>query len=159
MEHCWQIKQREKRKRKNRRHRHITLKKMRSASMGTNPRFFDTQKLYSLSLSQGYRTPWTTLRAQFDLERDVQVKLRTMLRGKCTNGIESTSAALELVWHPKLTGIWFTCSLCGSPLPCVTHLWVCDSPVRCALQWDSLILRVMAHTWKLRWWYTLFIRL
>ncbi|XP_031427932.1 interleukin-13 receptor subunit alpha-2 isoform X2 [Clupea harengus] len=54
---------------------------------------------------KGYRTPWTTLRAQFDLERDVQVKLRTMLRGKCTNGIESTSAALELVWHPKLTGV------------------------------------------------------
>lgn len=53
---------------------------------------------------KGFRTSRTSLRAQFDLERDVQVKLRTMLRGTCTGDVELSSTALELSWPPHLAG-------------------------------------------------------
>ncbi|XP_076129947.1 interleukin-13 receptor subunit alpha-2 [Alosa pseudoharengus] len=66
---------------------------------------------YQLDYFNTYRNQWrgvrtfrTSLQAQFDLERDVQVKLRTMLRGKCTGGVERSSSTLELVWPPHLAG-------------------------------------------------------
>ncbi|XP_063058379.1 interleukin-13 receptor subunit alpha-2 isoform X2 [Engraulis encrasicolus] len=54
---------------------------------------------------RAYRTPRTSFIAQFDLGQDVRVKLRTMLRGKCTKGVERSSETLERTWPPHLTGV------------------------------------------------------
>ncbi|XP_035523210.1 interleukin-13 receptor subunit alpha-2 [Morone saxatilis] len=70
-------------------------------------------KQYQLEYFDTYRDSWTTIRttrrtysAQFDLTKDVRVRLYTLLSGPCTNGtmIKSTSYT-ELVQKPTNTGV------------------------------------------------------
>ncbi|KAL2094225.1 hypothetical protein ACEWY4_008944 [Coilia grayii] len=78
-----------------------TLHNLTDCSVRYQLEYFSTYK----NEWRGYRTPRTSFRAQFDLERDVRVRLGTMLRGSCTNGVERTSPPRELLWPPHLTGV------------------------------------------------------
>ncbi|KAA8587030.1 hypothetical protein FQN60_000866 [Etheostoma spectabile] len=69
--------------------------------------------LYQLEYFNTYRDSWTAIRsnrktysAQFDLMKDVRVRVYTLLSGPCTNGtmLKSTSYA-ELVQKPPGTGV------------------------------------------------------
>lgn len=73
----------------------------------------DCSELYQLEYFDTYRNSWNLIRmvdrthsAQFDLMKDVQVRVYTLLNGPCTNGtmIKSKSYA-ELVQKPPSTGI------------------------------------------------------
>ncbi|XP_076605838.1 interleukin-13 receptor subunit alpha-2 isoform X2 [Chaetodon auriga] len=70
-------------------------------------------KLYQLEYFNTYRDSWTAIRttwrtysAQFDLMKDVRVRVYTLLSGPCTNGttIKSTNYT-ELVQKPAGTGV------------------------------------------------------
>ncbi|XP_068571854.1 interleukin-13 receptor subunit alpha-2 isoform X1 [Cebidichthys violaceus] len=70
-------------------------------------------KMYQLEYFNTYRNSWTAIRmsrtehsAQFDLMKDVRVRVYTLLSGSCTNGtmIKSTSYT-ELVQKPSSTGV------------------------------------------------------
>ncbi|XP_031176293.1 interleukin-13 receptor subunit alpha-2 isoform X3 [Sander lucioperca] len=70
-------------------------------------------KLYQVEYFNTYRDTWTVIRsdrrthsAQFDLMKDVRVRVYTLLSGPCTNGtmIKSTSYT-ELVQKPPNTGV------------------------------------------------------
>lgn len=54
---------------------------------------------------QTSRTPMTTYSAQFDLSKDVQIRVYTILNGECTNNtmIKSENYA-EMVLKPPSTG-------------------------------------------------------
>ncbi|XP_026185016.1 interleukin-13 receptor subunit alpha-2 isoform X1 [Mastacembelus armatus] len=69
--------------------------------------------LYQLEYFNTYRNDWTAIRtsrrsytAQFDLMKDIRVRVYTLLSGPCTNGsmIKSTNY-IELVQKPPSTGI------------------------------------------------------
>ncbi|XP_030636957.1 interleukin-13 receptor subunit alpha-2 isoform X2 [Chanos chanos] len=66
---------------------------------------------YQLQFYDTYRGDWTGIRtsrlsysAQFDLMKPIRVRLRTLLRGKCTNGTEIQSEEVELIQEPDLKG-------------------------------------------------------
>ncbi|XP_022618249.1 interleukin-13 receptor subunit alpha-2-like isoform X2 [Seriola dumerili] len=70
-------------------------------------------KLYQLEYFDTYKNSWTAIRtpsrsysAQFDLMKDIRVRVYTLLSGPCTNGtmIKSTSYT-ELVQKPPTTGV------------------------------------------------------
>ncbi|XP_073336216.1 interleukin-13 receptor subunit alpha-2 isoform X2 [Pagrus major] len=70
-------------------------------------------KLYQLEYFDTYRNSWSAVRtprrkysAQFDLMKDVRVRVYTLLNGPCTNGtlIKSTNYT-ELVQKPPSTGV------------------------------------------------------
>ncbi|XP_038145072.1 interleukin-13 receptor subunit alpha-2 [Cyprinodon tularosa] len=74
------------------------------------------QLQYQLEYFNAYKNKWEVLRtlsttysAQFDLSKDVQVKVFTILNGECTNNkmIKSKDYS-ELVVKPPNTGIWDT---------------------------------------------------
>lgn len=50
------------------------------------------------------RTVRTWYRAQFDLEKEVRVRISTVLKGACTNGTELKSTFTEMVLQPNNTG-------------------------------------------------------
>lgn len=61
------------------------------------------------SLFQTIRTTHLSFHAQFDLGKEVRVKVFTLLRGSCTNNSELLSPPAELVLQPSGTGktkIW-----------------------------------------------------
>ncbi|XP_054482329.1 interleukin-13 receptor subunit alpha-2 [Anoplopoma fimbria] len=73
----------------------------------------ECSKLYQLEYFNAYKNSWTAVRmvmtdysAQFDLMKDVRVRVYTLLSGPCTNGtmIKSTSYA-ELVQKPASKGV------------------------------------------------------
>ncbi|XP_037322576.2 interleukin-13 receptor subunit alpha-2 isoform X2 [Pungitius pungitius] len=73
----------------------------------------DCSKLYHLEYFDTYRNSWDAIRtpgteysAQFDLMKDVRVRVYTVLRGSCTNGtvVQSRDFA-ELVQKPSSTGV------------------------------------------------------
>ncbi|XP_028838845.1 interleukin-13 receptor subunit alpha-2-like isoform X1 [Denticeps clupeoides] len=53
---------------------------------------------------KGIRTSQTSVRDQFDLEQAVQLKLKTIVKGKCTNGTELHSSTVHLEQSPQHTG-------------------------------------------------------
>ncbi|XP_070773377.1 interleukin-13 receptor subunit alpha-2 isoform X1 [Enoplosus armatus] len=70
-------------------------------------------KLYQLEYFDTYRDSWSAIRttrrtysAQFDLMKDVRVRVYTLLSGPCTNGTMIKSAGYtELVQRPPSTGV------------------------------------------------------
>ncbi|MEQ2221882.1 hypothetical protein ILYODFUR_020219, partial [Ilyodon furcidens] len=71
---------------------------------------------YQLEYFNTYKNRWETLRmpgrtysAQFDLSKDVQVRVSTILNGECTNNTAIKSKEYtEVVKKPPSTGIWDT---------------------------------------------------
>nr|XP_043897378.1 interleukin-13 receptor subunit alpha-2 isoform X2 [Solea senegalensis] len=71
------------------------------------------QKRYQLEYFNTYQDSWTAIRttqrsysAQFDLMKDVRVRLYTVLSGACTNGTTVKSESYsELVQKPPSTGV------------------------------------------------------
>ncbi|KAM7374256.1 hypothetical protein PAMP_006924 [Pampus punctatissimus] len=69
-------------------------------------------KLYQLEYFNTYKNNWTTIRtvhktytAQFDLTKDVRVRVYTLLNGPCTNGtLVKSKSYTELVKKPPNTG-------------------------------------------------------
>ncbi|XP_041750107.1 interleukin-13 receptor subunit alpha-2 isoform X1 [Coregonus clupeaformis] len=65
---------------------------------------------YHLEYFNTYQNRWTVIRtvrtwysAQFDLEKEVRVRISTLLRGACTNGTELKSPFTEIVLPPNNT--------------------------------------------------------
>ncbi|XP_059207174.1 interleukin-13 receptor subunit alpha-2 [Centropristis striata] len=86
----------------------------------------ECSELYQLEYFNTYKDSWTGIRtpmrtqtAQFDLMKDVRVRVYTLLSGPCTNGtlIKSTSYT-ELVQKPPSTGVEDTAV---QDLICVYH--------------------------------------
>ncbi|XP_029376027.1 interleukin-13 receptor subunit alpha-2 isoform X2 [Echeneis naucrates] len=73
----------------------------------------DCQKLYQLEYFNTYEHSWTAIRtpresyrAQFDLMKDIRVRVYTLLRGPCTNGTTVKSMNYtELVQKPPSAGV------------------------------------------------------
>lgn len=71
------------------------------------------QKRFQLEYFNTYQDTWTAIRttkrtysAQFDLGKEVKVRVYTLLRGSCTNGSEVKSARYtELIQKPASTGL------------------------------------------------------
>ncbi|XP_035289679.1 interleukin-13 receptor subunit alpha-2-like isoform X3 [Anguilla anguilla] len=66
---------------------------------------------FQLQYFNAYEDRWTTIRtthlsysAQFDLEKDVHVRVHTLLRGPCVNGSEVQSPGAEVVLKPPDKG-------------------------------------------------------
>ncbi|XP_014051818.2 interleukin-13 receptor subunit alpha-2 isoform X5 [Salmo salar] len=66
---------------------------------------------YHLEYFNTYQSRWTVIRtvrtwyrAQFDLEKEVRVRISTLLKGACTNGTELKSPFTEMVLPPNNTG-------------------------------------------------------
>ncbi|KAK5858455.1 hypothetical protein PBY51_002592 [Eleginops maclovinus] len=85
----------------------------------------ECSQLYQLEYFDTYIDSWSAIRtakmnytAQFDLMKDVRVRVYTLLRGPCTNGILiKSSSYTELVQNPPSTGV-------GTPVQdfvCVYH--------------------------------------
>ncbi|XP_038821240.1 interleukin-13 receptor subunit alpha-2-like isoform X2 [Salvelinus namaycush] len=71
----------------------------------------DCSMRYHLEYFNTYQNRWTVIRtvrtwyrAQFDLEKEVRVRISTVLRGACTNGTELKSPFTEMVLPPNNTG-------------------------------------------------------
>ncbi|KAJ7996649.1 hypothetical protein DPEC_G00239230 [Dallia pectoralis] len=71
----------------------------------------DCSMRYHLEYFNTYQNRWTVIRtvrtwysAQFDLEKEVRVRISTLLRGACVNGTELMSPFTEIVIKPTLTG-------------------------------------------------------
>ncbi|XP_041707176.2 interleukin-13 receptor subunit alpha-2 isoform X1 [Coregonus clupeaformis] len=71
----------------------------------------DCSMRYHLEYFNTYQNRWTVIRtvrtcyrAQFDLEKEVRVRISTLLRGACTNGTELKSPFTEIVLPPNNTG-------------------------------------------------------
>nr|XP_029476653.1 interleukin-13 receptor subunit alpha-2-like isoform X2 [Oncorhynchus nerka] len=71
----------------------------------------DCSMRYHLEYFNTYQNRWTVIRtvrtwyrAQFDLEKEVRVRISTVLRGACTNGTELKSPFTKIVLPPNNTG-------------------------------------------------------
>ncbi|KAL0994063.1 hypothetical protein UPYG_G00117320 [Umbra pygmaea] len=71
----------------------------------------DCSVRYHLEYYNTYQNRWTVIRtvrtsynAQFDLEKEVRVRIATLLRGGCVNGTELKSPFAETILPPKVTG-------------------------------------------------------
>ncbi|XP_028977105.1 interleukin-13 receptor subunit alpha-2 isoform X1 [Esox lucius] len=71
----------------------------------------DCSMRYHLEYFNTYQNRWTVIRtvrtwysAQFDLEKEVRVRISTLLRGACVNGTEIMSPVSETVLTPTFTG-------------------------------------------------------
>ncbi|KAM9846377.1 interleukin-13 receptor subunit alpha-2 [Aulostomus maculatus] len=70
-------------------------------------------QMYQLEYFDSYQNSWTAIRtpartytAQFDLMKDVSVRVYTLLSGPCTNGhLVTSSNYTELVWKAPSTGV------------------------------------------------------